>query len=393
LLCFAGVNGATLTHGYQQTEPASDVQQASETGCVSLDDCVTRAQKRLDDFRLSTGCPGATLGFVLPGGRSAAVATGVSHKASGRPMQPSDRMFSGSIGKTYVAALLLQLLEERLVELDAKISHWFREDEWFSRLPNASDITLRMLLNHTTGIPRHIMTPGMKAAVKASPQKVWKPEELLGFVFGVEPLFPAGEGWAYADTNYILVGMIIERVTGKTYYQELTDRILRPQQLTDTSPADRSKLRGLVSGYTSERNLFSLPAEVASDGTYAINPQLEWTGGGLITTSLDLARWAHRLYGGQVVKANTFQLMKEGIQMGGDPDQKYGLGVMMRSSEEGPVLGHAGWVPGYVSMMAYYPQHKVAVAIQVNSDQGVGKTALQTILDDLAGELKQACKE
>ena len=327
------------------------------------------------------------MGFVLPDGRSGAAATGLSHKTSERPMQPTDRMFSGSIGKTYVAAVMLQLADERRIELDTKISHWFGDDEWFNRLPNAQDITLRMLLNHTTGIPRHIMTPGFQAAVKAQPQKVWRPDELIAYVLDAEPLFPAAQGWSYADTNYILVGMIIERVTGRTYYQELTDRILKPLRLTDTTPADRPDLPGLISGYTSEENIFGLPVEVATDGRYAINPQLEWTGGGLVTTARDLARWAWLLYDGHVLPDASLKQMLDGVPATHPSIPSYGLGAIIRTSGHGPAFGHYGWVPGYVSGMAYYADHRIAVAVQVNADTGVGGSALPDLLDALADEL------
>ena len=349
---------------------------------------MSEVESRMETFRGVHDLPGLTCGFVLPDGRVGAVGVGVSNKASARPMQPHDRMFSGSIGKTYVSAVLLQLAEEGRVDLDDPISTWFGQDDWFDRLPNARTITLRMLLNHTTGLPRYIFTPQLQAAVKAHPQRVWEPQELIAFVLDAEPLFAAGDGWAYSDTNYILVGMIIERVTGQTYYDELERRLLKPLRLRDTTPADRPKLRGLISGYTSEGNIFGLPPEVAIDGRYAMNPQLEWTGGGLIETSADLARWAWLLYGHDVLSAETKRQLRSGIPMGDAPDRQYGLGVMMRSSEElGDVLGHAGWIPGYVSMMACYPNSKVSVAVQVNSDIGVNAAALEELLDSIAASV------
>ena len=346
-----------------------------------------RVREQLEAFCAVNGCPGATLGFVLPDSRSGSTAAGVTCKGDGRAMRPGDRMLSGSIGKTYVATVLLQLVEEERVKLDTKISHWFGNDEWFAHLPNARDISLRVLMNHTSGIARHIFTAEFQAAVKAEPQRVWRPEELLMYVLDKEPLFPVGQGWSYADTNYVLVGMIIERVTGRTYYQELADRILTPLKLTDTSPSDRPELRGLVCGYTSEDNIMALPVEVARDGRYAINPQLEWTGGGLVSTALDLARWAWLLYGGRVLEDESLRRMLESVPMGEDSDRKYGLAVMIRPSAHGPVYGHAGYMPGYVSVMAYYADHGLAMAVQVNTEVGVGGAALRTLLDEVAGDL------
>jgi D-alanyl-D-alanine carboxypeptidase len=344
-------------------------------------------ENRIEAFRQANGVPGVTAGFVLPDGQRAAASAGVSCRSDGRPMEPDELMLSGSIGKTYVSAVLLQLVDGGRVELDRKIVHWFGSDEWFTRLPNAQDISLRMLMNHTSGIPRHIFTPDFQAAVAKQPQKVWKPEELVSYVLDAEPLFPAGEGWSYADTNYILVGMIIERVTGRTYYEELSRRILVPLGLRDTTPSDRPDLPRLACGYTSETNPFSLPVEAAQRGHYAMNPQVEWTGGGLVNTPLDLARWAWLLYGGRVVQAATLRQLLDGVPMAPGSDQQYGLGVMMRPSRHGLVLGHSGWMPGYVSTMAYYPDWGLAVAVQMNTDVGVTRSLLEDLVDQLAADL------
>jgi D-alanyl-D-alanine carboxypeptidase len=350
-----------------------------------------RLQEGLEKHHQLRRWPGATLGYVLPDGRTGGVAVGVSHKGSQTPMKPTDRMFSGSIGKTYVAAVLLQLLEEGKADLDAKLAQWLGKEPWFARLPNADQITLRMLLQHTSGVPEHVYHPAFKQAIAAAPQKVWKPAELVAFILDRKPLFEAGKGWSYADTNYILLGMVIEKITGRTYYQELTDRILKKYKLEATSPVDRPDLPGLVSGYTVPDRVFPVPAEVATNGRYVLNPQLEWTGGGLISTATDLARWAKLLYTGDVLKETTRQQMLQMIParpLG--PKDEYGLGVQRWQSRHGPVLGHSGYFPGYISTLAYYPDKKIAVAVQINSDERGSLTMMRAILDDAVEVLSTA---
>jgi len=376
-------SGTTAT----TTRPAASTENARPDPLEVARERLRRAESGLDAFCSQRGCPGATLGFVLPDGGSGGVAVGVSRKGAPRKMKPTDRMFSGSIGKTFVAAVVLELVEEGRLDLDAKVGRWFAGNAWFQRLPNAKDLTLRTLLSHTSGVPDHIATPGWRARVSAEPQKVWRPEELLAYVLDAEPLFAVGQGWSYADTNYIVVGMIIERATGRSFYEELTDRILTPLHLRGTSPADRPELTGLVSGYTARGEAFGLPTEVAADGRYAMNPQVEWTGGGLITNAHDLARWAWLLYGGRVLSEESLQRMLEAVPTGDDSGEQYGLGVGIRPSRHGQVLGHSGWVPGYCSAMAYYPDHRLAVAVQVNTDLGVDRFVLATLLDDVAAEL------
>ncbi len=346
-------------------------------------------QQRLDALRETLGAPGATLAIMTRDGSHLSLASGVSNKTEATPMRPTDRMMSGSIGKTYVAAVLLLLLQEGRVDLDRKVSTWFAEHDWFARLPNAADITLRMLMNHTSGLPDHVSVPELLETFRADPYKTWRPEELMSFLKDKEPLFPAGEGWSYADANYIVVGMIIERVTGRTYYEELTDRILEPLKLHDTSPADRPVLRGLVSGYTTADNSFGLPKEVAANGRYHASPQMEWTGGGLISTAPDLARWAQHLYGGDVLNEDAKVLMLQGVEAGPrlGINRQYGLGVGIRTSPHGPVHGHGGYFPGYISKMAYYADHGLSIAIQVNTDIGIKSAMMESRLDEIASRL------
>lgn len=384
----------TARAGGPQSAPASQPGSTSQPTAASqpagyptltVEALQPLVQQRLDAFREELGFPGATCAVVMPSGRHIAVATGVSHKASQTPMRPTDLMLAGSVGKTFVAAIVLQLVDEGRLELDAPIARWLDQEPWFARLPNADQITLRMLLNHTSGLPEYFRESELLSAVRAAPDRTWKPEELIGYVLGNQPLFAAGQGWSYADTNYILAGMIIERATGHTYYQELIGRLQRPLRLRDTRPSDRITLPGLVSGYTAAQNLFSVPEEVATDGRCAINPQMEWTGGGVLSTSLDLARWAHELYGGAVLKPETRSQMLTGVPakpLGAD--HAYGLGVIIRPSPRGPVYGHSGWSPGYVTMVGFYANPGLGIAVQVNTDTGVSAAALERLLDDVA---------
>ncbi|MEK6323906.1 MAG: serine hydrolase domain-containing protein [Acidobacteriota bacterium] len=159
-------------------------------------------QVKLTALHAAGSFPGATLGFVLPDGRSGSVSVGLADVDNKIALRPTDRMLAGSIGKTYVAAVMLQLVQEGKVNLDAKIERWFGSDAWFPRLPNAKDITLRMLMNHSSGIPEHVLNKDFIAAMRKDPDRVWKPDELIAYIMDAKPLFAAGQGWSYADTNY-----------------------------------------------------------------------------------------------------------------------------------------------------------------------------------------------
>ena len=309
-----------------------------------------------------------TAGFVLPDGRSGSVAIGLADLERKTPMRVGDRMLAGSIGKTYFSAVALQLVAEGKLDLDTKIKKWLGSEPWFARLPNGADITLRMLMNHTSGVPEHVLDPTFIAAVKKEPDKHWSPPELVAYVLGKKPHFPAGEGWSYADTNYILAGMIIERVTGRDLYSLVKERLLDRFHLEATSPSTSRVLAGLIPGHSGKGSPFGIEGPSIKDGKVIFNPQCEWAGGGFVSTSEDLARWARLLYGGDVLSTQSLEKLLAGVPAKTGRGDQYGLGVQIRLSPWGKSLGHGGWFPGYLSEMEYFPATRLAVAVQFNTD-------------------------
>ena len=239
---------------------------------------------------------GANIGIVWGNDKAMSVAVGFADLENQKALKPEDRLLAGSIGKTYVSAITLQLVEEGKLDLDDKIEKWLGRETWFSRLPNAKDITLRMLMNHSSGVPEHVGNKDFNKAMLNQPDKVWKPEELVAYILDRQPLFEAGKGWSYADTNYILVGMIFERVSGKTVYGEVQRRILSKLKLKETLPSDSRVIPGLIPGYSQVGSPFGFEGRTIIEGKFIVNPQMEWCGGGFASTAQDLARWAKFLY-------------------------------------------------------------------------------------------------
>jgi D-alanyl-D-alanine carboxypeptidase len=329
-------------------------------------------QEQLNRLVKETAFPGATLAVVLPNNEYINIAAGVSDLETREVMKPDSRIFSGSIGKTFVAAVVLQLVEEKKLSLDDKVEIYFKHCQWFPRVPNAAKLTVRMLLNHTGGLPEHILNDDFRAIIIKNPDRIYKPEELIAYILDQKPVHEAGNGWSYSDTDYIFLGMIIEKITGHTYYDELKQRILVPLGLAQTSPSDSRQLDGLAAGYTGKEP-FYFPRKVLVDGKYVVNPQFEWTGGGLVTTSLDLARWAKMLYEGKVINPASLEKMLQTVNTYTEKPNKfgYGLGVQVWESEAGLVYGHGGIFPGYQSQMEYFPRYKFSLALQVNMDRTV----------------------
>jgi D-alanyl-D-alanine carboxypeptidase len=282
-------------------------------------------------------------------------------------MKPADRLLLGSVGKTYASAVALQLVHEQRIALDDPISKHLGREPWFARIAHSDRMTVRQLMTHTSGLVRYELNPRFTADLSANPDKTWTPEERLSYLFDAQPPFAPGEGWEYSDTNYIVLGMIIERAGGAPYYEQLRRRILQPFGLRETVPADSRRVPGLVQGYAGASNPFGGTDEMIKDGRFAINPQFEWTGGGLAVTAVDLAKWAKLLYEGKVIDASLMDDLLDGVPAKLGPDTRYGLGVIIRPTPLGITYGHSGFMPGYQTDMMYFPGLKTAIAVQVNS--------------------------
>jgi D-alanyl-D-alanine carboxypeptidase len=332
---------------------------------------ITRVlQARLDSLTDNHIVPGATLSVRFGDGTNFSLASGLADVENKITMKPDDIMLAGSVGKTYVAAVILKLYEQGLIDLDTKASFYLEKAEWFQKVQNAPDIKVEMLLNHTAGIPEYVYHKNLWEELKENPDKEWSVKERLGFINDEPPANRPGEGWAYADSHYLILGLIIEKVTGHTYYEMLDKLILGPCNLKHTIHSDRRSIPGLIPGYTDLTDQFHLPHKVLNDNKYAFNPQIEWTGGGLASTVSDLTLWASKLYGGSVLNPETLKLMLTPAPYKTTlfEDARYGLGSFIAETDGVTWYGHTGFSPGYITYVQYLPDFNIAIALQVNDD-------------------------
>ncbi len=351
---------------------------------TALHELISLFQAELDSLRVAHGLPGVTAAFILPDGRCAGVASGSVDLEGQTPLPVDARMPAGSVGKTFVAAVVLALVQEGKLELDDRVADWLGDQDWYARLPNGPELTVRMLLNHTSGIGEYYSDPGFVAELQSrlagdglSPEPEFSIREQITYVLDREPLCLPGEEFHYADTNYLLVGLIVEKAAGTRYEDELRRRFLVPLELTLTSSARHRRIPGVVQGHLLDDNPFGLPAEALRDGQYVLHPALEWTGGGVVTNPRDLVRWAKSLYEERALPKPYLQELtapspgsrvtwEEWDSEGGT---HYGLGVFVRHTGDlGTTYGHAGWFPGYHSLVTYSAKYRIAVAVQVNRD-------------------------
>lgn len=350
----------------------------------STERLAARIQTALDSLHAQGSFPGATVGVALPDGSSFGLAVGMSDTIARTPMRPEDRMLQGSVGKTYFAAVAMQLVSEGRLDLDAPIARYLDAEPWFDRLPNARAATVRMLMNHTSGIERYELDPRFTRDLTADPDRVWTPQERIAYVLDRAAPFAAGQGWVYSDTNYIVLGLILQRITGENLYDMVRKRILEPLQLFNTVASDSRVIPGLVQGYAGPNNPFGGTDPVLIDGRFVVNPQFEWTGGGFASTTEDLARWARELYEGRVYEPALLDTALQGVEARGlGTGARYGLGVIIRETPLGRSYGHSGFFPGYLTEMQYFPQHRIAVAMQVNTSAGrpFGRSPAAVLMD------------
>lgn len=327
-------------------------------------------QTKLDSLTDNQVVPGVTLSVRFKDQTNISLASGWADIENKIPMKPDDIMFSGSVGKTYVAAVVMKLYEQGLIDLKAKAIYYLKDTVWFRKVQNASEITLEMLLNHTAGIPEYVYKKGLWQVIKENPYKEWNVEDRLSYVFDDPPTNAPGKGWAYADSHYLILGLIIEKVTGKTYYEVLDELILKPCKLEHTIHSDKRSIPGLVAGYTNLTSEMLLPHKVLIDNNYALNPQMEWTGGGLASSVSDLTLWISQLYGGNVLKSESKKLMQTPAPFNTTlfEHAKYGLGCFIGETNEIIYYGHTGFAPGYITYVQYIPKYDIAFAFQFNDD-------------------------
>lgn len=327
-------------------------------------------QAKLDSLTDNRLVPGATLSVRFSDGTNISLASGLADVENEIAMRPDDIMLSGSVGKTYVAAVVLKLYEQGLIGLKEKAIVYLKDADWFQGVQNAPDITVEMLLNHTAGIPEYVYQEELWQAISENRDKEWSVEERLAFISDKPPTNPPGEGWAYADSHYLVLGLIIEKVTGRTYYELLDEMILGPCNLKRTFHSDRRSIPELIPGYTNLTEEFFLPHRVLNDNMYAFNPQMEWTGGGLASSVSDLTLWISQLYGGSVLKPETLKLMLTPAPHKTTlfEDAGYGLGSFIAETDGVKYYGHTGFSPGYITYAQYLPDYKISLAMQVNDD-------------------------
>ncbi|MER5420926.1 serine hydrolase domain-containing protein [Streptosporangium roseum] len=275
------------------------------------------------------------------GGRAKASVAGVRDLRTGRPAVADGYFRIGSVTKTFVATVVLQLADEGRLKLDDPIQRHLP-----GLVPNGAAITVRHLLNHTSGLHDYMSEEGYSTNRWRGEERFrsYTPQQLLKVAFAKPPYFKdPGSSWRYSNTNYIVAGMLIEKLTGRPYGKEVERRILRPLKLTRTSvPGNAYGLREPhAHGYE------ALPTGRIVDAT-RMNPSLDWAAGEMISTTGDLNAFFDGLLGGKLTSKAALREMRTTVDTGAG--FAYGLGLQKYAVPCGEtVWGHSGELIGYMT--------------------------------------------
>lgn len=341
------------------------------TGAVGCDGLAVKLQAALDAAMDAQRLPGAAAAVDL-GDCSFRGAAGMADIETKTPVKPGDLFRAGSITKTFISTLVLMLRAEGELSLDDDVS------TYVGGVPGGEQITIRQILNHTSGLFNYTETDGFLSAVEADPTRVWTPEELIAFSAAEPPYFEPGRDFEYSNTNYIVAGLIVEAVSGKPVVEQLRTRILEPAGLVNTYlDGAEPAVPGLVHGYG------SYDGELV-DTTSAVDPSSAWTSGGLVSSTDDLTTFFVRLLDGGLLGPAELAEMTPGVGVMSDDVPEYGLGLAQRSSPVGTTYGHGGSMWGFVSASYYAIDRDAAITVLVNHEDGDA----ERIVDDLSRTLK-----
>jgi D-alanyl-D-alanine carboxypeptidase len=326
------------------TEPAA-------SGPEALHSTLTRWRTRAD-------IPAAVLGVTHPGG-SWQGAHGTVERGGSAQVTTDAPFRIASITKIFVAVVVLQLVEEGKLGPDDQVS---------SHLPGYTlePVTIRQLLNHTSGIPDYTLATGFNKQLLEHRDRRWTTGEVLALVQGKKPQFPAGTGYAYSNTDYILLGEVINSVTGTGWAQQVRRRILDPLGLGGTYIAGfEPSLKPVVPGYFDTDNDGDVE-NVETGGPWTALETAEGPAGALVSTVRDLLVFGDALFLGRLLEDSTLQAM---VADGPFHPRftNYGFGVeILRPDYRTTIWGHAGFLPGFKSVLWYVPSRDAVIVVLAN---------------------------
>jgi D-alanyl-D-alanine carboxypeptidase len=301
-----------------------------------------RDEKRLEPLLervVEAGAPGVLL-LVRDGEKIRSAVRGVADRGQARPVRAGDRFRVGSVTKTFVATVVLQLVGEGRVHLGDAVEEWLP-----GLVPGGRRITVRHLLSHTSGLFDYVEDPKVFAPYARERAYAWDPNRLVEIAVAHPPLFPPGRRFAYSSTNYVILGLIVEAATRTSLEQQLGDRIIEPLGLGQTSFAPGFVREPFIHGHRAPSHQGIVTGPPVDTSRQAAT--WTWAAGGIVSSADDLRRFFASLLGGRLLPAGLLREMESLIPAG---RQRYGLGLAVFPTPCGQAWGHTGNVQGTVTV-------------------------------------------
>jgi D-alanyl-D-alanine carboxypeptidase len=338
-----------------------------------------KLQRRLDRLRVRDGIPGVSVAILFPDDTTWVGTSGLANVKTGENVDSDTAFAVASISKTFTSALILALTEDGKVSLDAPVARY---------LPNLAidrRVTVRMLLDHTSGLRDFFLDPRIDKALLADRGRTWDADRSLRYVGA--PYFRPGRGWHYSNTNYLVLGLIAERVEGRSLSDQLRTRFFEPLGLDHTFEQIHGSPAGPVAhGYRFDGANTKLRPVDLSDGSemapFTSVVTAAGAAGSIASTPTDLVHWVRALYGGTVLKPATLAAMIGDVALtaGKDPAIPYGLGVQAIEFDGHPTLGHSGRLLGFRAVVRWLPRERIAIAVVTNQSRSDPSVIARSLL-------------
>ncbi|MFL5952265.1 MAG: serine hydrolase domain-containing protein [Gaiellaceae bacterium] len=301
------------------------------------------------------GAPGAIVYVRTPTATRAGTA-GWADRAAHVSMRAADRYRIASVTKAFVSVVILQLEAEGKVDIDDSVEKYAP-----GLVPKGAGISLRALLNHTSGLFDYAADRDFGEAILGDPARVWTPRDVLAYAFAHPPDFAPGTNWGYSNTNYILLGLVAEAVTGEPLGQTLQKRIFTPLELTSTSfPLTIELAPDFVHGY------FKLSSDTPFvDAAPLLGPSWGWAAGGIVSNAHDETLFYRGLLTGKLLPAAQLDEMETTSPLAGS----YGLGIEKLLTKCGRAYGHEGDFIAWRNEVLATANGKRQAVVMVNVDQ------------------------
>jgi D-alanyl-D-alanine carboxypeptidase len=374
---FAGFSAvALMTVGgaaFAQGRVATAVHQGTTRAAVTAVDVV------LADELARGKLAGAVVGVMKDGRIVLVKGYGMADLEDGQAVKPDTIFRIGSITKQFTSAMLLLLVERGQVSLSDPIGKYFPD------FPKAEGITVRHLLNHTSGIHGYTDQAFWEAKSPLG-VRMWRAHTMAELVAGIAAQdnltdFPVGTDYRYNNSAYVMAGALVEKLTGKPYAVALDEMIAKPLGLTDTAYDDeitivprRAKGYGLRDGKLANAQ--------------ALSVSISGGAGGIRSTAADMLRWHQALFGGKLLKPESLAVMIEPARLSdgrttsqarkpdakGNPQMDYGLGLAVGTRDGRRVIGHGGAINGFASSLYTFPDRQTTIVVLANTDGGASQS-------------------